>query len=169
MNLHTEVLALQERWGITYKDSPHWLYMTKLEKVETSYRAFKNMDQWLQDYLKDLSKQFGLISISADIIPGPDVGTDPNPAPPCVMNMNSLWQFVGHLLYLFFFFFLIMPWGISSWLDAAPCRLCLSLFILLTVLHWLMLHHIGYTHQTYLIQDLEATCIASTFHIYKPI
>ena len=81
MNLYAEVLDLQERWGITYKDSSHWLYMAKLEKlkvVETSYKAFTNMDQWLDDYLKNLSKQFGPISIGADIIPSPNVVASPN-------------------------------------------------------------------------------------------
>ena len=81
MNLRAEVLALQERGGITYKDSSHQLYMAKLEKlkvVETSYKAFTNMDQQLNDYLKDLSKQFELIGIGANIIPGPDVVAGPN-------------------------------------------------------------------------------------------
>ena len=61
--------------------------MAKLEKLkvaQTSYKAFTNMDQWLDDYLKDLSKQFGPIDIGPDIIPshnvvaGPNVGTNPS-------------------------------------------------------------------------------------------
>ena len=39
--LHTEVLALQEKLGISYKDASHWLYMGELEKLKVADETHK--------------------------------------------------------------------------------------------------------------------------------
>ena len=46
--------------------------LEKLKVVEASYNAFNNLNQQLKDYLKNLSKQFGLIDPGADV--SADVG-----------------------------------------------------------------------------------------------
>ena len=43
LTAHSEVLVLQERLGISYKDAAHHLYMAKLERVKRDkmmYKAF---------------------------------------------------------------------------------------------------------------------------------
>ena len=43
MTLHAEVKALQARFGISYKDATHRLYMAELERVkahDTAYKGF---------------------------------------------------------------------------------------------------------------------------------
>ena len=41
LSAHSEVLVLQERLGISYKDAAHWLYMDELEKVKMDQKIFK--------------------------------------------------------------------------------------------------------------------------------
>jgi hypothetical protein len=61
MNLHAEVLALQQQLGLSYKDSSHRLYMAELEKLkiaDKNQKAFENLDKRIGDYLKNLSSRF---------------------------------------------------------------------------------------------------------------
>lgn len=47
MSAHSEVLALQERLGISYKDATHRLYMSELEKVKRdrfSFQSYESLD-----------------------------------------------------------------------------------------------------------------------------
>ncbi|KAF9493996.1 hypothetical protein BDN71DRAFT_1018723 [Pleurotus eryngii] len=32
--LHASIKAVQERWGISYKDAAHWLYLQKMAQVQ---------------------------------------------------------------------------------------------------------------------------------------
>lgn len=41
LSAHSEVLVLQERLGISYKDAAHRLYMAELEKVKIDQKMFK--------------------------------------------------------------------------------------------------------------------------------
>lgn len=41
MSLHAEIIALRDRYGITYKDAAHRLYMAECEKIRTDDRAKK--------------------------------------------------------------------------------------------------------------------------------
>ncbi|KAF8805985.1 hypothetical protein BYT27DRAFT_7257400 [Phlegmacium glaucopus] len=41
LSAHSEVLVLQERLGILYKDAAHCLYMAELEKVKTDQKMYK--------------------------------------------------------------------------------------------------------------------------------
>ncbi|KAF9488825.1 hypothetical protein BDN71DRAFT_1456881 [Pleurotus eryngii] len=34
MELHSSIKAVQERWGISYKDAAHWLYLQKMAQVQ---------------------------------------------------------------------------------------------------------------------------------------
>ena len=61
LTLHAEVVALQEHLGITYKDASHWLYMAELEKLraaDSAHKAFKNLNNCLETYLKTLNMCF---------------------------------------------------------------------------------------------------------------
>ena len=52
LTLHSEVLALQEKLSISYKDALHWLYTCKIEKLalaDANHRAFKNLDSHLKN------------------------------------------------------------------------------------------------------------------------
>ena len=45
---HSEVLVLQERLGISYKDAAHHLYMAELERVKRDkmmYKAFASLEK----------------------------------------------------------------------------------------------------------------------------
>ena len=67
--LHAEVVALQEKLGISYKDASHWLYMAELEKLKVAdetHKAFKNLDKCLTDVLELHNKQFGNNTSAAD-------------------------------------------------------------------------------------------------------
>lgn len=37
--MHAEVLAMQSRWGISYKDAAHRLYLAELEKMKVDKEA----------------------------------------------------------------------------------------------------------------------------------
>ena len=61
LTLHAEVVALQQHLGITYKDASHWLYMAELEKLKAAdlaHKAFKNLNNHLETYLKSLNMHF---------------------------------------------------------------------------------------------------------------
>lgn len=38
LNLHAEVIALQKRYGLSYKDAAHRLYMAEVEKIKIEKR-----------------------------------------------------------------------------------------------------------------------------------
>jgi hypothetical protein len=47
LSAHSEVIALQARLGISYKDAAHRLYMAELESVKTEqkfYKAFASLE-----------------------------------------------------------------------------------------------------------------------------
>ena len=55
LGFHTEVLALKEKFGISYKDAAHRLYMTELEKLkvnDTSYKTYMNLKTRIENTLK---------------------------------------------------------------------------------------------------------------------
>jgi len=67
--LHAEVVALQEKLGISYKNASHQLYMAELEKLKAadeSHKAFKNLDKHLTEVLELHSKHFGDETSAAD-------------------------------------------------------------------------------------------------------
>jgi hypothetical protein len=37
--VHADVLALQARWGLSYKDAAHRLYMAEIEKLRSQRKA----------------------------------------------------------------------------------------------------------------------------------
>ena len=39
MSLHAEVLALQKKFGLSYKDAAHRLYMAEVAKIKTEKQA----------------------------------------------------------------------------------------------------------------------------------
>lgn len=58
--VHAEILALQERLGISYKDASHRLYMAELEKlkaVDKHCKALANLKACLQESLRELETQ----------------------------------------------------------------------------------------------------------------
>ena len=60
--LHAEVVALQQKLGISYKDASHRLYMAELEKLKVAdetHKAFKNLDKCLTELLKHHNEHFG--------------------------------------------------------------------------------------------------------------
>lgn len=55
LGCHAEVLALQQRLGISYKDASHWLYMAKLEALkakELCYQEHKSLSDQLETALE---------------------------------------------------------------------------------------------------------------------
>jgi len=60
LNIHAEVLALQEKLGISYKDASHRLYMAELEKLKVAdetHKAFKNLDKRISQFLHKLNER----------------------------------------------------------------------------------------------------------------
>ena len=60
--LHAEVVALQQKLGISYKDAFHRLYMAELEKLKVAdetHKAFKNLDKRLTELLEYHNEHFG--------------------------------------------------------------------------------------------------------------
>ena len=60
--LHAEVVALQQKLGISYKDASHQLYMAELEKLKVAdeaHKAFKNLDKRLTELLEYHNEHFG--------------------------------------------------------------------------------------------------------------
>ena len=59
LTLHSEVLTLQQKLSIWYKDASHCLYTCKIEKLalaDANHKAFKNLDSHLEQYLMDLNE-----------------------------------------------------------------------------------------------------------------
>ncbi|KAF8808213.1 hypothetical protein BYT27DRAFT_7256725 [Phlegmacium glaucopus] len=55
LSAHAEVLALQDRLGISYKDASHCLYMIELERLksdEKMHKAFANLQVSTEQALK---------------------------------------------------------------------------------------------------------------------
>jgi len=52
--LHTEIKALQQQFGLSYKDSAHRLYMAEVEKVrafDTAHKSFSEIWQRIDTIL----------------------------------------------------------------------------------------------------------------------
>jgi hypothetical protein len=49
--IHAEILAMQSRWGISYKDAAHRLYLAEVEKFRVAKQA-KNAISALQDRIQ---------------------------------------------------------------------------------------------------------------------
>ncbi|KAF8798381.1 hypothetical protein BYT27DRAFT_7218606 [Phlegmacium glaucopus] len=72
---HSEVLALQERLGISYKDAAHQLYMAELEGVKTEQKIYKpsqvckhqqrKPSKWLIILYKLLKPLAGVLGLAA--------------------------------------------------------------------------------------------------------
>ena len=59
LTLHSEVLTLQQKLGISYKDASHCLNTCEIEKLalaDANHKAFKNLDSHLEQYLMDLNE-----------------------------------------------------------------------------------------------------------------
>jgi hypothetical protein len=66
LSLHAEVVALQNKLGISYKDASHRLYIAELERLKAAdakHKAFKNLDKRVEKYLEDLNMRFTLEGI----------------------------------------------------------------------------------------------------------
>ncbi|KIM38786.1 hypothetical protein M413DRAFT_12460 [Hebeloma cylindrosporum] len=60
-NHHAEVLALQERLEISYKDASHHLYLAEVEKLKVAdakHQAFKGLNVCIKDYIQGVNLQF---------------------------------------------------------------------------------------------------------------
>ena len=60
--MHAEVIALQDKLGISYKDASHCLYMAEIEKLalaDANHKAFRNLDTRIEQYLLDINEHFG--------------------------------------------------------------------------------------------------------------
>lgn len=60
MTLHADVLALQDRWGISYKDASHRLYMAEVEKLKVNakcHKAVENVASHAEDVLKNIMNE----------------------------------------------------------------------------------------------------------------
>jgi hypothetical protein len=67
--LHAEVVALQQKLGISYKDASHRLYMGELEKLKVAdetHKAFKNLDKRITGLLEYHNENFGDDSSAID-------------------------------------------------------------------------------------------------------
>jgi hypothetical protein len=53
---HAEILALQERLGLSYKDAAHRLYMAEMERLKADESSYK-VNRILRDKSKRLSKR----------------------------------------------------------------------------------------------------------------
>lgn len=64
LEAHSEILALQQRLGLSYKDAAHRLYMAELEKVKRDkmmYKAFSNLEKSIKKTLEMSLKSIGEI------------------------------------------------------------------------------------------------------------
>jgi hypothetical protein len=56
LQLHAEILGIQARWGISYKDAAHRLYLAevaKLEAEEHALRAIQSIRQRIDDTIME--------------------------------------------------------------------------------------------------------------------
>ena len=61
LTLHAEVLALQDKLGISYKDASHRLYLAEMEKLKVAdekYKAFKNLKVRIGEFMRRVNKDF---------------------------------------------------------------------------------------------------------------
>ncbi|KAF8799625.1 hypothetical protein BYT27DRAFT_7120018 [Phlegmacium glaucopus] len=63
LSAHGEVLVLQERLGISYKDAAHRLYMCELEKIKTDQRMYKAFMNFQQSGEKTLEMAYKSVKI----------------------------------------------------------------------------------------------------------
>jgi hypothetical protein len=56
LSAHAEVIALQERLGLSYKDACHRLYMAEVEKVKADVKASKAFAKLRETTKKALEK-----------------------------------------------------------------------------------------------------------------
>jgi hypothetical protein len=64
LSAHSEVLVLQERLGISYKDAAHRLYLAELERVKRDqmmYRSFANLEGSIKNTLEMAYKTINAI------------------------------------------------------------------------------------------------------------
>ena len=62
LSLHAEVIALQHKLGISYKDASHQLYIAEVEKLKvlgTTCKAFNNLDEHIKMLLTSCNQCFG--------------------------------------------------------------------------------------------------------------
>lgn len=62
LTLHAEVLALQEKLGISYKDASHRLYTAEIEKLalaDAHHKAVSNLNARIKGYLEEINEHFG--------------------------------------------------------------------------------------------------------------
>jgi hypothetical protein len=61
LTLHAEVLALQDKLGISYKDASHRLYLAEMERLKVAdekYKAFKNLGVRLRGFMRGINEDF---------------------------------------------------------------------------------------------------------------
>jgi hypothetical protein len=59
LSAHAEILALQQQYGISYKDAAHRLYMAQVERLKisnTAYKDVKRIDDELDAILRSLGE-----------------------------------------------------------------------------------------------------------------
>jgi hypothetical protein len=74
LSLHAEVVALQQRLGISYKDASHRLYLREFERLKAAdakQKAFKNLERRIDNYLEDLNMRFKLKEVPKDPVAEP--------------------------------------------------------------------------------------------------
>ncbi|KAF8182688.1 hypothetical protein BJ912DRAFT_928437 [Pholiota molesta] len=57
LTLHADIVALQEKLGISYKDAAHRLYIAELEKLKVhdlASKAFENLEKRIDSYIVSL-------------------------------------------------------------------------------------------------------------------
>ncbi|KAH9484636.1 hypothetical protein JR316_0004118 [Psilocybe cubensis] len=62
LDVHSEILALQQCLGISYKDAAHRLYMTELAKAKLAYKSMKSLkhiSEGIDNSLLDLHARLG--------------------------------------------------------------------------------------------------------------
>jgi hypothetical protein len=50
LNLHAEVIAMQTRWGLSYKDAAHRLYLMEVQKLlaeKNAQTGMVNAQDWI--------------------------------------------------------------------------------------------------------------------------
>jgi hypothetical protein len=74
LSAHAEVIALQERLGISYKDAAHRLFMAEMERLksdEMMYRSFGNLkisvEKALERFFDSVKNVEELVTSEADI------------------------------------------------------------------------------------------------------
>ena len=82
MGLHTEILALRDKLGISYKDACHRLYMTAYKKLKVDDRmqkTFLNLRRQAAGALGDFQRRLG--QLESQVGMSPAAGGDANAFP----------------------------------------------------------------------------------------